>query len=119
VLLGAGDVDGDGYGDFVIADPGLLPGGDLPGTPGNAGVAFLYLGGASGPSTTTSFTLVNPADSSGVIGRPFRSWMGAGDVNGDGYADISAAALGNTSLGYVYLGSGSGTVLPTPSITFQ
>jgi hypothetical protein len=117
VLLGAGDVDGDGYGDVVITDPGSLPGGDLPGTPGNTSVAFLYLGGAAGPSTTASFTLVNP-DSSGVT-RPFQGWMGAGDVNGDGYADITAAALGNTSLGYVFLGSGSGTVLPTPSITLE
>jgi len=117
VLLGAGDVDGDGYADVVITDPGLLPGGDAPGTPGNTGVAFLYLGGAAGPSTTASFTLVNP-DSSGLT-RPFQGWMGAGDVNGDGYADITAAVLGNTSFGYVFLGSGSGTVLPTPSITLE
>jgi hypothetical protein len=118
VLLDAGDVDGDGYGDFVITDPGVLPGGDSPGTPGNTSVAFLYLGGAAGPSTTPSFTLVNP-DSSGLIARPFGGSMGAGDVNGDGYADIAAASLGNTSLGYVFLGSGSGTVLPTPSITLE
>jgi FG-GAP-like repeat/FG-GAP repeat len=115
-LMGVGDVDGDGYGDIVIGDPGRTPGGDLPGTPGNTGVAFVYLGSAMGPSTTASFTLVNP-DSTGVT-RPFQGAMGVGDVNGDGYADVASSVLGQNPLGYVFLGSGAGVASP-PAITLD
>ncbi len=94
-VASAGDVNGDGYADLLVGVANDL-----------ANTVYLYLGSASGPNTTPSTTLT------GVAGTGFGSVVtGAGDLNGDGYADI---ALGNTADNpaynavYVYLGSASG-----------
>ncbi len=90
----AGDVDGDGYGDVIV-------GADYGST------AWLYSGSPSGLGTTHSWTVA----SSGYYGR---SVAGAGDVNGDGFADVIVGAesfansSGNDGAAFVYLGSASG-----------
>src|SRR5690606_14926750 len=67
-VAAAGDVDGDGYGDLVLGAPGIRR-------------AYVYRGSAAGVSTSP-ITLV------GASGSDFgRAVAGAGDVNGDGYAD--------------------------------
>jgi hypothetical protein len=73
-VASAGDVNGDGYADVVV---GTRNG-------GGDGHAFVYLGGATGVGGEPSWTL-----SDGVYGSFFGgSVASAGDVNGDGYADV-------------------------------
>jgi hypothetical protein len=102
-VASAGDVNGDGYADLVV-------GADF--ASGDTGGAYVYLGSASGLVTTPATTLLGPAGSDGFFGFSVAS---AGDVNGDGYADVAVGAVG-ASTAYVYLGSASG-LATTPSVT--
>ena len=108
-IASAGDVNGDGYGDFIIGAIYNDDGGS------NAGQTYLILGKASGWAMDTdlsnadaSFLGEDIADQSGV------SVDGAGDVNGDGYDDILIGALGDDDGGsgagmtYIVLGKASG-----------
>ena len=94
----AGDVNGDGYSDAIVGAPGYSS---------NTGKAYLFLGGISGLSPTASWTAVGESPNS-YFGSPVAS---AGDVNGDGYADVViGAASYNTYTGraYLYMGGASG-----------
>ena len=76
----AGDVNGDGYADILVGAPEwendvLTP---------NEGKAYLYLGAASGVSTTPVSTWESNC-TGGMLGYGLGT---AGDVNADGYADI-------------------------------
>jgi hypothetical protein len=100
----AGDVNGDGYSDIVIGCPSYDNGET------DEGVAFIYYGSASGPGAGTMFGQGNQTSAAyGYVST-------AGDVNGDGYADIVVGAReydnGQTNEGiiYLYLGSSSGLV---------
>ncbi len=101
----AGDVDNDGYSDVIVGAPLY----DITGK-ADAGRAYVYTGTASGLSTVAAWT----ADSD-LAGAKFgQSVSTAGDVNGDGYADVIVGAHtygnGETSEGraYVYTGTASG-----------
>ncbi|HSQ59354.1 MAG TPA: PKD domain-containing protein [Acidobacteriota bacterium] len=96
---GAGDFNGDGYGDFIVG--AWLN--DAGGT--DAGRAYLYFGGPNMDAIPDRlFTGAAPYDNFGV------SVSGAGDVNGDGYDDVIVGAHTNDSGGssagraYVYFG---------------
>jgi hypothetical protein len=69
-LASAGDVDGDGFADLLIGSPG-------------EDSVYVYRGGASGFADPPSAILTGPAKSS--FGAAV---SGAGDVDGDGYADV-------------------------------
>jgi hypothetical protein len=106
-VASAGDVNRDGYADVLVgADRDAF----------GAGRVYLYLGSASGLSTTPVATLAGSGDSSGYFGNAVAS---AGDVNADGYADVVIGARGEmfgTGRVYLYLGSSSG-LATTPAVT--
>lgn len=108
-VAGAGDVNGDGYSDVIIGVPGS----------NSQGRAYLFLGSSSGLRKTPAATLTDPA--AALYSLFGFSVAGAGDVNGDGYADVIIGAWGtNEGQGsaYLYLG-GSAGLKATPSTTFN
>ncbi len=99
----AGDVNGDGYSDFLVGASGAGAGG--------SGAAFLYLGGASptqldwnGTAPADRIALTAADGSSAFYGTSVSS---VGDVDGDGYGDFVITALaadGDLGIAHVYLG---------------
>ncbi len=107
----AGDVNGDGYADVIVASPILNS---------NRGIALVFHGSAQGLADSPDWT---------GEGERTGDWYGmsagtAGDVNGDGYADVIVGAdshdNGQTDEGraYVYFGSPSG-LSTAPSWTVE
>lgn len=94
-ISGAGDVNGDGYDDVVVAASQF----DLA-----EGRVYLYLGGPSGMAETPATTLT------GYMYTELGSELfAAGDVNGDGFADLLASApRSEYSEALVYAGSETG-----------
>ncbi|MCY7363660.1 MAG: FG-GAP-like repeat-containing protein [Ignavibacteria bacterium] len=89
-VSGAGDVNGDGYSDVLIAHDG------------NIGRVKLFLGSSAG--LNSSATLVKQGlNANDEMGHSFSS---AGDVNGDGYDDIIISQ--NISPSKIFFGSSYG-----------
>jgi hypothetical protein len=84
------DINGDGFADLAIGAPG-----------GARGFVSFYLGGPDGPAAVPCQTLEGPPG----FGTRLAS---AGDVNGDGYADLAVAATGTPGSVFVYLGGPDG-----------
>jgi hypothetical protein len=105
----AGDVNGDGYADVIVGAPFYDNGSS------DEGRAYVYLGSAVGVSATAAMTMESDQISAGM-GKAVST---AGDVNGDGYADVLVGAPGyddpevNEGRLYIYLGSASG-LQPAP-----
>ena len=105
-VAGAGDVDDDGYDDFLIGAWGSDH------AQSNAGSAYLLRGGPQGFSDTD----LSSADVllTGEEGSDYAGWSvaGAGDVDGDGTADLLIGAHlnddGGSNAGKAYLVLGSG-----------
>lgn len=103
-VAGAGDVNGDGYSDIVVGSSTYSNG------QSNEGRVQLFYGNSSGGSTTAAWSY----ESNYAGAKLGSSVQTAGDVNGDGYADIIAGAPeysnNQTEEGraYVFFGSSSG-----------
>jgi len=114
-VAAAGDVNRDGYGDILVGLPGLAD------VVADQGGARLYLGGSSGPDTSPDWSSVCPEASACLEGSAVAS---AGDVNGDGFADLLIGRPGPDASGSeaghaaLYLGNSlygsSGTGRPVP-----
>jgi hypothetical protein len=101
----AGDVDDDGYDDFLVGGPYSSVGAT------GGGVAFLVLGGSAPGSTDLSSALRYGAENSND--RVGASVSGAGDTDGDGYDDFVVGAFFNSDgaryAGAAYLVLGDAT----------
>lgn len=95
-VAGAGDVDADGFADFLVGAQG-------------ASKAYLVLGSPAPASESLSAATVLGGESSGdEVGS---SVAGAGDVDGDGFPDMLVGAEnaeGGSSVGAAYLIFGTG-----------
>jgi hypothetical protein len=103
-VASAGDLNGDGYGDFAIAAPNSAQGGTV----------HLYLGAAApaasgwnGAAPAARIDLENPDGARASFGQALAA---AGDVNGDGLGDLVIGAAGAGSgagAAHLYLGLAS------------
>ncbi|NML22937.1 T9SS type A sorting domain-containing protein [Pseudoflavitalea sp. G-6-1-2] len=109
----AGDVNADGFGDIIVGAPNYW----TTSAAVNPGAAFIYLGSATGISTTPARTLTGP-----YSGCTFgTSVSGAGDVNGDGFSDVIVGAPnynnGHVNEGAIMVYHGSSTGIPAAATT--
>jgi hypothetical protein len=95
IVAPAGDANGDGYRDLLIA------------APGDAGRAELFLGGPSGFGQTPAWSAEGPAGFGAAL-------AGLPDLDGDGWSEIAVAApdasesAPGEGAAYVFRGSASG-----------
>ena len=108
----AGDVNGDGFDDILI-------GASLADTHGSSsGAAYVVFGKAGGFASTSDLASLNGSNGFSLSGAAADDFAGysvaaAGDVNGDGFADVIVGAWGvdhngNSGSSYVVFGKAAG-----------
>ncbi len=123
-VASAGDVNGDGY-DDVIVGSGNFSNGQI-----NEGVALVFHGGPAGiadgnPSTADALLEGDQANANfgAIVSQPNHDGCvaSAGDVNGDGYADVIVGATRYTNgengegAAFIFHGSASGVSSGSPA----
>jgi hypothetical protein len=112
--VGVGDVNGDGYADIILGAPRA----DLNGT--DSGAVYVVYGKAGGFAAATDIgtlsgtagAIIKGPGTPNLVGFPVAS---AGDINGDGFADIAIASGYSSSadqVGQAYVVFG-GAALPS------
>jgi DNA-binding beta-propeller fold protein YncE len=101
-MLAVGDVDNSGIKDVIIGDPGYTAG-------GVHGRLYVVFGQSTWPSTIAAGSLttnaspygiiINDSTSEGFIGGNYSGAIAAGDVTGDGIADILVGSSDGTPRG--------------------
>jgi hypothetical protein len=108
-VANAGDLNGDGYSDMAVGAP------DASNGQAGEGLVYVHYGSTNGLPAAPSLTL-----EANIAGARFgASVASAGDINGDGYADlvVGAPLSGGTGAAYVYLGSAAG-LATSPALTW-
>ena len=109
-ISGIGDFNGDGIDDFIVGAPGVA---------GQSGDSYVIFGSRGGFDAEFDLTSLDGTNGFVLYGDAARDGSGgavsnAGDVNGDGFADIIVGARGVDGIGensgeaYVVFGAASG-----------
>jgi hypothetical protein len=112
-VSGAGDVNGDGFADFIVGADGARPHGY------ESGAAYVIFGKAAGFAPDLNVSTLNGSTGFKISGvaegdRAGQVVSGAGDLDGDGFADLLVGAAGvdangdSTGAAYVLYGRAGG-----------
>jgi Ca2+-binding RTX toxin-like protein len=110
-VAGAGDVNGDGFDDFIVSAPFNDAGGL------DAGAAYIIFGKAGG-LPNMDLSALTSTEGFKIVGEAAGDWTGftissAGDVNGDGLGDLiigsSRSDVGGTDAGAAFVVFGKAT----------
>jgi hypothetical protein len=113
-LDGAGDVNGDGFGDVIVSAPGVDTD-DF--AHHNAGQVSLWRGSAGGLPATPAWTFDGDQDD-----QTIEVVRGVGDVNADGFDDIGIGSLyhdavfANDGRAWVFYGGPQGVTAVAPGV---
>ena len=122
-VASAGDVNGDGFADLIVGAINAAPGGRT-----DAGSSYVVFGKASGWTPTLALSTINGTNGFRIDGVAAGDGSGAsvasaGDVNGDGIADLIVGAIyadpggrSNAGSSYVVFGKASGW-MPTLALS--
>ncbi len=110
---GAGDVNGDGLADLIIGAPGASPHGF------ESGASYVVFGSTAGFAATFNLSTLNGTNGFKLQGEANQdhagySVSGAGDVNGDGFADVLIGSSAYDNAGAAYLLFGKSAPFTTP-----
>ncbi len=105
-MHGAGDINGDGFGDIILGAANADPAGAV-----DAGQSFIVFGQASGVSSPLDLNTLDGSNGFQLTGISAGNLSGAsvsaaGDINGDGFDDFLVAAPGAGTAGNSYLITG-------------
>jgi Ca2+-binding RTX toxin-like protein len=113
-VASAGDINGDGFADLII---GAFRGDAAGNAQSDAGESYVIFGKASGWGAAIDLATIAAGTGGFVIhGQDARDYSGysvasAGDINGDGFADLIIGARGGDAAGNAKAGAGESYVV--------